>query len=88
MTSTEKRLGKSPAEIINELVVQDDISNFKSTLTEFFYEWVQSELNYDKEERATMLSHYRGLMTMLEEVDELQKNGSMNIKLTMTKSNC
>ncbi len=87
MTSTEKQLGKSPFEIINELIAQDEIRNFKSTLTEFFYEWVQSDLNYSAEERSTMLSHYRGLLTMLEEVDELQKKDSMKIKLTITKSN-
>ena len=56
--------------IIQEFIyVPDEAGDFRDTLTEIFFEWVRSDLDYSKEDRCLILSHYRRLMDFLNDIE-------------------
>jgi len=72
MLITEKQCTKSAEEIVKDFVINDDVKNIKQTLTELFYEWVQSEIDYDQKQRSTVLFHYRAMMDFMDSAETFE----------------
>jgi len=73
MSYTEKQIGNAnnknsvtTNKIINEFLSYDDVTNVKNSLTKFFLEWVQSDLDYTKKEREKFVFHYQSLVLLLD----------------------
>lgn len=63
---------KSAEEIVKDFIINDDVKNIKQTLTELFYEWVQSEIDYDQKQRSTVLFHYRAMMDFMDSAETFE----------------
>jgi hypothetical protein len=72
MTNTKTPGTKCAEQIIQDLILNDDVRNIKQTLTEFFYQWVQSKTSYDQQERSMMLFHYRVMMDFLTNAEGIE----------------
>ena len=59
-------------EAMEDVIISDDVANIKSSLTEFFYEWIQSEDDHDHFERRTKVFHYRVILGLLSQAEQMQ----------------
>lgn len=62
----------SATEAIDTFLSSDDVRNVENTLNEFFYEWIRSETEYDRETRSTMLAHYQSLKSLLHQCQTIE----------------
>lgn len=69
MLITEKEGTKCAEQIVKDFIRNDEAKNIRQTLTELFYEWVQSDVDYNKEQRELVLFHYRALLDFLHDTE-------------------
>ena len=56
-------------ELIRNLTSTDEVSNIKKSLVELNEEWLCSEAASEQVSRATMISHFNAMMTLLTAVE-------------------
>lgn len=57
---------------MEDLISDDKAINIKHTLTDFLYEWIQSDVDYGQQERSEKLSHYKALLKLLNHAEHLE----------------
>lgn len=83
MSLQEKQITNLPdlaLEAMEDVIIADDIANIRESLTQFFYEWIQSEDDHDIYERRNRLFHYQVILGILSSAEAIKKarNESMN----------
>ena len=60
-------------QIIEDVLIQDSVENYRKSLQEIFMEWVITDKCYTPEHRSEVAYHYLALMEMLESVEAYKK---------------
>jgi hypothetical protein len=58
--------------IVKDLLFKDEVENIRHSLTDMFFQWIQSEMAYDREDRTDVVCRYQILLDFLNQIETYQ----------------